>query len=296
MEYRKIIGFGKGSHVISIPKLWMNQNNLHKGNSVCLRANGDALILSPSADKKETQKKTITISADNKRIEDISAEIITAYVNGCLIIDILLKPGTDIEFIKGIISSLAGLEIFEQSSNRIITHFLIDPQELSLDGMVRRMDNIARSLINDILNSSLTQNLDVLSIPDRDKDLNRLYFLIRRIVRDIIRSRETNPWKVRNTLLVASRIEQIGDSQKRIARDLEQLKVSERFLDEFQKVFRLLQEAYIAAMQAYYKSDKAKALSINTTNRERQLACDQLLSRDFEMEFNLIKEQQIRYA
>ena len=217
-------------------------------------------------------------------------------MNGCHIIDILLKPGTDIESIKGIISSLAGLEIFEQSSNRIITHFLIDPQELSLDGMVRRMDNIARSLINDILNSSLTQNLDVLSIPDRDKDLNRLYFLIRRIVRDIIRSRETNPWKVRNTLLVASRIEQIGDSQKRIARDLEQLKVSERFLDEFQKVFRLLQEAYIAAMQAYYKSDKAKALSINTTNRERQLACDQLLSRDFEMEFNLIKEQQIRYA
>jgi len=229
-------------------------------------------------------------------LQDISAEIITAYVNGCHIIDILLKPGTDIESIKGIISSLAGLEIFEQSSNRIITHFLIDPQELSLDGMVRRMDNIARSLINDILNSSLTQNLDVLSIPDRDKDLNRLYFLIRRIVRDIIRSRETNPWKVRNTLLVASRIEQIGDSQKRIARDLEQLKVSERFLDEFQKVFRLLQEAYIAAMQAYYKSDKAKALSINTTNRERQLACDQLLSRDFEMEFNLIKEQQIRYA
>ena len=53
MEYRKLISFGKNSFVVSLPKSWIKQNKLIKGDLIHISDNGSDLILS----KKESDEK-----------------------------------------------------------------------------------------------------------------------------------------------------------------------------------------------------------------------------------------------
>ena len=46
MDYRKLIAFGKNSFVISVPKQWIKQNKLNKGDLIYLDESGPNLILS----------------------------------------------------------------------------------------------------------------------------------------------------------------------------------------------------------------------------------------------------------
>ena len=53
MEYRRLISFGRSSYVVSLPKEWIGQNNLKKGDLVYLQESGPNLLLS----KKESDEK-----------------------------------------------------------------------------------------------------------------------------------------------------------------------------------------------------------------------------------------------
>ena len=56
MEYRKLISFGKSSYVVSLPKSWVVQNKLKKGDLLYFDEKEKDLILSIQSgggDKKE---------------------------------------------------------------------------------------------------------------------------------------------------------------------------------------------------------------------------------------------------
>ena len=45
MDFRRIIAFGKSSHVVSLPKSWLNENKLKKGDLVYLEQDFDKLVI-----------------------------------------------------------------------------------------------------------------------------------------------------------------------------------------------------------------------------------------------------------
>ena len=55
IEFRKIIGFGNGGHVISLPKNWINQNKLKKGDLLEMAQGSGQLTF--SIEKKEQEKE-----------------------------------------------------------------------------------------------------------------------------------------------------------------------------------------------------------------------------------------------
>ena len=46
MEYRKVIGFGKGSYVISLPKGWALKNKLKKGSTLSVETGANSMVVS----------------------------------------------------------------------------------------------------------------------------------------------------------------------------------------------------------------------------------------------------------
>ena len=87
MHTRKLIGFGRNSFVISIPKEWVERNKLQKGQDVFLieDTQGLRVVISPQGKPEE---KRITINTEKKEYPFIRTEIITAYLNGNHVIEI----------------------------------------------------------------------------------------------------------------------------------------------------------------------------------------------------------------
>ena len=79
MEYRKLIAFGKSSYVISLPKAWIRQQKMKKGDLIYLEERENSLLLSSKIQGSPEPKK-ITISVDNKKIPQIRREVNAAYI------------------------------------------------------------------------------------------------------------------------------------------------------------------------------------------------------------------------
>ena len=59
MEYRKLISFGKNSYVVSLPKNWVRQNKLKKGDLVYIEENVSNLVLQPRPSESGDRKSVV---------------------------------------------------------------------------------------------------------------------------------------------------------------------------------------------------------------------------------------------
>src|SRR3989338_222548 len=112
MESRKIISFGSSSFVISLPKAWVNENKLKKGDLVHIDDKKSELLVYPSVMKKDEEPKQTVILTDDKDLDYIRTKIVSSYLNGYGLIDIKgSRMEQDAPHIKAILRNLTGLEI-----------------------------------------------------------------------------------------------------------------------------------------------------------------------------------------
>ena len=207
-----------------MPKSWIEKNNLKKGDLISVSDDGFELILSASQQEKKLESKETNIDAKGKDVDFLKAEIVSSYLNGYDTINILFDNNNkDAPKIKDIIRNLSGLEIMEQTSSRIVAKNLININEISIKNIIRRMDIITRAMMEDsILCCRGQYNYE--SIHHRDFDVNRLYFLGYRIIKNAIvnpriaKSLGTGAWQLHSDKFMILRLEKIADRQKRIAR------------------------------------------------------------------------------
>ncbi len=290
MEFRKLISFGKGSFVVSLPKDWVEQNKLKKGALLSLDKTSRSVVVSTDFSEREEEKTAITIAADDKSIEQLQAEIVTAYLSNYDIIEVIARrfEGKE-EKIKEIVMNLAGLEILEQTATKITAKYLLDIKEISLDSLIRRIDNITRSLILDAI-QCVDGACNYKSIKQRDADVNRLNFLIHRTVRKAV-TQQRDPWNLFWFMRISRKLERIADTQKRIAKDLENLKLSEGFAAEMKEAYGHIYDSYLKVMKSYYETDKNAALEIELSHKQRTMECDQLLSKELKDEYKIVRRE-----
>ena len=287
MELRKIISFGKGSFIISLPKPWVTKHHLSKGSILSIEEGVSSLIISTSLSETKKEPKEITINADNKSLSEIRTEIVTAYLGTYDTIEIYSKSiNSKDEQIKDAIKNLAGLEILEQTNSKITAKFLLDTREISIPSLIRRMDNITRSLIIDAI-ECIQGGCNYISIKQRDMDINRLHFLVMRSARKEMCSPKNNAWNLYKIIIIAEKLEKIADHQKRIARCLEQLKLSENFAQELKKVHIEIKDSFCQVMKSYYEKDKKLAMKIEQSNKKRIFTCDSILGKDIKKEYKM---------
>lgn len=275
MEYRKLISFGKSSYVISIPKNWIKQHKLKKGDVISVGESGPNLVLGIKQDEENSNKeKEMVIQIDGKTKDWLGREVCAAYIlNYRKIIFKGKEVKSKIKILQEIIQNLIALEVMEQREDSIIAKDFLNMDTVSVEELIRKMDVVTRTMINEMKNIFKEDNYN--NMNERDKDVNRLYFLL---YRTIIYNLE-NPMKAIKNLNFGSLdllkmksvgfyVEAIADEARRTARYARLIKISDKRKKEFEELFDKINNYYVETMKTIYNKDIEKALRLSERKSE----------------------------
>lgn len=230
LEQRKIVALGKSSLVISLPKYWLNTNQLKRGDSVSLTMQRDrSLVVYPkSGMDKRDDIITLHIEANEAPIS-IVRRIVACYLNGYNRIRLISKNTFSVsqqKAIRNIIQKLY-MSLMESGSKSMYIETLLDETRASIDSSVSRIHTLTKSMYNDVLNALRTLDGDLAKIVySSDDDVDHFAYFILRLLNSIA----TDP-TLANSLnfdavdclhyqTLAQTIEHIADQAKNIARSI----------------------------------------------------------------------------
>ena len=280
MEYRKLISFGKSSYVVSLPKTWVIQNKLKKGDLIYFDENKEGLVLQARRNDKAAEEKEIMINVDKKDSRRIQREIISAYIQNYKTI---VLHGDEIKSkalpIQKWIQNLVALEILEQDSKRIVAKDFLNIDDISLNQIIRKMDVITRSMLKDCVNMFKEDNSENIAL--RDNDVNKFRFLVYRITwyatetgTSIIRKMDITHRDILNYWWIAYTIEAIADHAKRIAKFMTDITLSTSSQKDFEKLLIAAEQMFTNLMKAYYTLDHDLAHTVLQNRFELVEKCD----------------------
>lgn len=280
MEYRKLISFGKSSYVVSLPKSWVRQNKLNKGDLIYFDEKEKDLILSIHTGDKDKKEKEITINVDGKGIRRIQREIISAYIKDYKTITLLGEELKDkAKEIQATIQNLMALEVMEQTSRKIVARDFLDMNNISLFNLVRKIDVIIRAMIEDCEKMFGEDNYE--NISHRDNDVNRLSFLVFRIIdfglnnsSFMYKKHDLTSQNLLHLWWFVFNLETVGDEVKRIARYMKQVKLDKKQQEKFLVLLAEAKEGYLKMMKAFHNHDEDLAHAVLESKEEIIHECE----------------------
>ena len=285
------------SILVSLPKEWVDANNLDKGNQVEIETGQGSISI--SANKETRPTKELVISYPLPKEENIVADITGAYLLGYDVIQINSKsfvPGEDREKIRNSMRRLVGMEIIEEDASHINMQFLLDVTALNPEKILKRMNSISLGMYTDASNGLISDdksNLQALS--NRDVEVNRQYFLLVRLIRStLVDKRLASVFNLENIdvldyRVAANLLENAGDSivelsdfiynsalskeySKKIFDVVKDFsKLAEKSINAFTKPDRLLA---IEAISLHKKYEEKLSKLRNTVGNKKQIPMD----------------------
>ncbi|MEM2916150.1 MAG: PhoU domain-containing protein [Candidatus Woesearchaeota archaeon] len=279
MYIRRLVKAGQASHTISLPKEWIEKNNLSKGSTLYIKEkSGTELIITPNlADQKHIDKKTVTINVEGKQPDTIQREITAAYLNNAGTIELVGKSIMQhAKDIRRMLHDFVALEISEQTSTRISAKDLLNLKEISVDKSIKRMDLIVRTMLQDCKNTALGNDLSE-SVILRDYDVNRLYFLLTRLLKGALASPEMasilelEPAKVLGKWMLVHYIEEFADTIKALCKEC--VALDPRQGKDVSALLSQIEQDYLDVMKALHEDDKSLADDVARRRTERAALC-----------------------
>ena len=80
MQIRKLVKSGAASHTVALPKDWITNNKLIKGDLIYIENKNNELIISANTKETKKEEKEIEISIDDKNEGTIRRQTISAYI------------------------------------------------------------------------------------------------------------------------------------------------------------------------------------------------------------------------
>ncbi len=239
-ETRKIQFTGKSSYIVSLPKRWIMELGLKRGDQVRMSRQGASAlqIYPPEFQPKAVQKDDAIIEISiNEETPSIVRRLISVYFLGFKTIHVnpkegRLRPDQRKSVKEAVKRMLMGSEITSDSSGGITIQVLVNLLELSVDGAFKRMIHLAKSMLTDAILSVGEENHDLArEVINTDDEVDRFGFYIIRQLKIAIQNehmlREMGFENARDCLgyrLVVKNIERTGDHAAMIARDLLEFK------------------------------------------------------------------------
>ena len=256
MQIRKLVKSGYASLVVAVPKDWIDKHKLKPGDLLYIDEEGDKLSLSTEKKEKHEEVKSITINVDSKNVRLALYEITAAYLNNYHQITIKSKDLLKVSnTIKNYIKQLVALELVEDSSDKIVATSFLNIADSNPTVVIRRMDNIVRSMITDTKEVFNKPELAQV-IFDRDKEVNRLNILMYKLLKYAHSNREIiKTWGMEEIAIlrywdINISLEKIGDRIKNIARLATQLDKQRR--KKFLSLFDRIEKTYKANLKSFY--------------------------------------------
>lgn len=266
MYLRKLVKAGPSSHTIAIPKEWVKKHNLKKGDIVHLRDFSDKELIISANEQAQAPviTKEILIDVDNKKIDTIQREITAAYLNNYSLITL---SGNSIpekaKSIRQMVQNFVALEITEQNTKKISAKDFLNLKEISVDKTIKRMDMMIRTMFEDLAASTQSKTQLQESLELRDEDINRLYFLLVRLLKSsmveqtIAKQLELQNKDILSYWQIVHDLENIADRIKQATEII--AKNSTAQLKQVLELYKKIQNAYENVMKAHYQKDKSAA-------------------------------------
>ncbi len=222
MELRKLQVTGGSTHVVSLPKKWIDRNKLGRSDTVAIHEEPDgSLLLIPHSEAK-AESRTLTVELpDNPPTEEVVRRLVGAYLAGADEIHVRSPGKMDPkvrEIIRTVSRSLVGVEIQDEGAQSLTLMDLVGVADMDLRKTLTRMQRIARLMFDDALKA--LESRDVASAKDiakRDDELDRLLWMVSKQMHALLEQPRltaklnVRPAEALNLFLAARSLERMGD-------------------------------------------------------------------------------------
>ena len=270
MERRKIMALGQSSRVISLPKAWLRENKLDKGNYVSLDVQRDgSLVVNPETRGEDDARKICIEVESNESQDSIVRKIIGSYYNGYSIIELKSKKIFTVEQQKAIrqIVGTLYMMIIESEASNVVLETLIDESKASVSSGIERMHFITFSMLRDILSSmrNWDENL-VKTVISLEDDVDQLMFLLLHLIRSVVvspslaRKHDLDTLDCLDHQTLVYRIEKVADHATSIAKSVialiaSKMDIPEKVMAALIKSMEIAFTSYDMAFQCYLSKD-----------------------------------------
>ena len=256
------------SILVSLPKEWIDANNLDKTNQVEIETNKNNLSIRTQLSKRPS--KDIEITYPLPKGESIVPTITGAYLLGFDMIKIVSKSPisiTDRESVRGSTRRLVGMEIIDEDASNISVQFLLDETSINPQNILKRMSSIALGMFSDVvssLESGDKTNLE--TIVNRDAEINRQYFLLVRLIRStIMDARLANIFNLENIdildyRIAANTLETAGDTIVELSQSLIKSNLSKIELKKLHDFAKDIEEIQIKSIDSFISNNRTLAI------------------------------------
>ena len=274
------------SILVSLPKEWIDANNLDKTNQVEIETNQNNLSIRTQLSKRPS--KEIEISYPLPKGESIVPTITGAYLLGYDIIKIVSKSPisiTDRESVRGSMRRLVGMEIIDEDATNISVQFLLDETSVNPQNILKRMSSIALGMFTDVvssLESGDKTNLETIS--NRDAEINRQYFLLVRLIRStIMDTRLAGIFNLENIdildyRIAANTLEIAGDTVVELAESLIKSNLSKTELKKLHGFTKDMAEIQSKSIDSFISNDRSLAINAITLQRNNSAKISKIRS------------------
>jgi phosphate uptake regulator len=214
------MGLGPGDQVI-VSKLPSKSLNITPKDAVLPPAKNEVLIEATS----------------NNSASSITRKIITAYLIGYNVIDLVSKeghllPAQRMTIKEDVRRRLVGAEVIADSAQEIIIQVLISVSELSVENALRRMFLIASSMHKDSMDAFKKLDFDLAkSVTKTDDEVDRFNLYIVRQLKMAVQNDRilseiglTSPTDCLGYRLIVKSVERVADHASKIAQEVQAIK------------------------------------------------------------------------
>jgi len=241
---------------------------------IYLEENGPKLVISKKETDNKNEEREKIIYIDGKSELSIGREVYSTYIQNYPKIVFKGKEiKNKVKELQRVVQSLIALEIMEQRPDSIIAKDFLNMDTVSVEELIRKMDIVTRTMMKEACVIFSEDNYE--SLNERDRDVNRLYFLF---YRTILYNLE-NPLKsLKNFNLsgldlmrkkyIGFYIEAIADEVRRTARHARLLDVSTEKQKEITDFLEEIYKFYIQTMKSAYNRDVDLAFQLSEHKKE----------------------------
>ncbi len=217
IEQRKLVKLGKSTLVISLPAGWIKRKGLKAGDTLTLYIGENEIVIAPS-NELSASKLVVVLKVKNVENNIVYRSIVSAYVNGATEITVelsdpsLLKEA--LKQAKEASSRLIGIEIVDQSTDKIVLQTFTDIRSHDVPSLINRSLKFLISMIEHLSES----NIDMKFLEDIENEIDKLSRLGLRM---LITNPDISKYQSLHLSKLFTNLENASDSVLPLARSIE---------------------------------------------------------------------------
>ncbi|MHB8633357.1 MAG: PhoU domain-containing protein [Thermoplasmatota archaeon] len=231
MELRKIQVTGGSTHVVSLPKKWVDRNHLGRSDAVAIHEEPDGSLLLIPHSEGRPKTRTVTVELPPAAPpEELVRRLVGAYLAGADEIVVKTEGRMDPKVrqqVRDVTRSLVGVEILEESASSMILQDLVGVADMDLRKSLTRMQRIARLMFDEAVNAVERRDLALArDVARRDDELDRLLWMVSKQMHALLEQPRlaaklsVRPAEALNLFLAARSLERMGDHAAKVCANI----------------------------------------------------------------------------